>query len=330
MQRREFISATAGIATAGAIAGCAARAAGGVLAPARGRAEPSKAAIDATAFHAARRFVATPFGRIAYVERGDGAAALFLHGFPLNGFQWRGALERLSAVRRCIAPDFMGLGYTEVGAGQSLAPAAQADMLVALLDALGVHEADLVANDSGSAVAQLLVVHHPERVRTLLLTNGDTERDCPPPALLPVIALAREGRFVGEWLAPWLADTTRARSAEGLGGLTYSLRSHPIDEAIACYLAPLVQHADRTHEFALALERNSLSGIEPALRRSRVPTRIVWGTADTTFSQDNPGYLDGILGRPLGVRRVEGASLFFPEEFPDLIAEEARHTWSAG
>lgn len=62
------------------------------------------------------------------VERGSGDAALFLHGIPLNGFQWRGVLERLSVHRRCIAPDFLGLGYTRVAGGRSLAPAAQAEL----------------------------------------------------------------------------------------------------------------------------------------------------------------------------------------------------------
>jgi hypothetical protein len=28
------------------------------------------------------------------------------------------------------------------------------------------------------------------------------------------------------------------------------------------------------------------------------------------------------------VRRIEGANLFFPEEMPDVIAEEARQLWS--
>jgi len=28
-----------------------------------------------------------------------------------------------------------------------------------------------------------------------------------------------------------------------------------------------------------------------------------------------------------GVRRIAGAKLFFPEEFPDVIAEEARKLW---
>ncbi len=68
--------------------------------------------IDAKAFHAARRFADLPVSRVAYVERGHGPAALFIHGYPLNGFQWRGALQRLQVYRRCIAPDVMGMGYT--------------------------------------------------------------------------------------------------------------------------------------------------------------------------------------------------------------------------
>src|SRR5690348_8558999 len=54
---------------------------------------------DAAGFARARRFATTPFGDIAYVAEGTGPAALFLHGYPLNGFQWRGAIERLRDVR---------------------------------------------------------------------------------------------------------------------------------------------------------------------------------------------------------------------------------------
>ena len=54
--------------------------------------------VDAKAFHAARRFADLPLSRVAYVERGHGPAALFIHGYPLNGFQWRGALPRLQGI----------------------------------------------------------------------------------------------------------------------------------------------------------------------------------------------------------------------------------------
>jgi haloalkane dehalogenase len=286
--------------------------------------------LDAAAWSAARRYAETPFGKIAYVERGSGDAALFLHGFPLNGFQWRGALDRLSAYRRCIAPDFMGLGYSQIPEGQSVAPDAQVAMLAALLDSLSISAVDLVANDSGGAVAQLFVVRHPKRVRTLLLTNCDVETDSPPPALLPVIEMARAGTFVDKWFVPWVADKTLARSAEGLGGQTYTFRANPTDEAIDYYLAPLVSSPQRkaqVHAYAIALERNPLAGVEKDLKRCAVPTRIVWGTGDDIFSQKSPDYLDQLLPNSRGVRRVEGAKLFFPEEFPDIIADEARRLW---
>jgi haloalkane dehalogenase len=96
------------------------------------------------------------------------------------------------------------------------------------------------------------------------------------------------------------------------------------------YLAPLVRAPQRTHAYAIALEANSLAGIEPQLARFRKPVRIVWGTGDRIFSQSNAGYLDRVFPGSRGVRRVPGAKLFFPEEFPDLIAAEARDLWSAG
>jgi haloalkane dehalogenase len=326
MHRRELLIATGALAV-GTLAGCASG--GGPRQTPAGTRET----LDAAAFRASRRFVETRFGRIAYVERGTGDAALFLHGFPLNGFQWRGALERLSPYRRCVAPDFMGLGYTEVAEGQSVAAGAQADMLVALLDSLSISTVDLVANDSGGAVAQLFVTRYPERVRTLLLTNCDVENECPPPAVLPVIEMARAGTYVDQWLAPWLADKPLARSEAGIGGMTYTHPTQPTDEAIEYYFAPLVRSPrgkDQVHAYTVALAPNPLAGLEPALKRCTVPTRILWGTGDTIFSQASADYLDRTLPNSRGVRRIPGAKLFFPEEFPDLIAEEARRLWGVG
>lgn len=326
MHRRQFLRhATLALASAPLLARAS-------MAARTGAAVSGAAAIartDAAAWHAARRFLSTRFGRIAYVERGSGPAALFIHGFPLNGFQWRGAFDRLAGERRCIAPDMLGLGYTEPAHGQGVAPADQVDMLLALLDALSVQRADVVANDSGGAVAQLLAAHHPQRVRSLLLTNCDTEQDCPPPALRPVIAMARENRFVSQWLGPWLADKPLARSEQGLGGQTFTYRSHPTDEAVDMYLAPLVRDPAKPNAYAIALTDNALAGVTPALRRLQSPVRIVWGTGDSIFSAENPDYLDRSFGHSLGVRRVEEARLFFPEEFPDLIAEEAHRLWAS-
>jgi hypothetical protein len=48
---------------------------------------------------------------------------------------------------------------------------------------------------------------------------------------------------------------------------------------------------------------------------------------DTIFSQRSPDYLAGVLPCVTGIRRLEKAKLFFAEEYPDVIAEEARMLW---
>jgi haloalkane dehalogenase len=319
MQRRQFLTAAAGLAAA---AGSA-----------HGEGALPRAGDDAAAaraWNAARRHLPTRFGDIAYVERGAGPVALFLHGFPLNGFQWRGAFDRLAPHRRCIAPDFMGLGFTRVKSGQGVTPSDQADMLAAFLDTLEIASVDLIANDSGGAVAQIFVTRFPDRVRTLLLTNCDVEPDSPPPALQPVLALARAGTYPDQWLVPWFHDPKLARSPQGLGGMCFSDPSQPIDAAIAMYFGPLVATSASkalVNAYTLGLDPNPLAGIEAALRRCKVPTRIVWGMADDIFAKDSPDYLDRVLPNSKGVRRLAKAKLFWPEEYPDVIAEEARKLW---
>jgi len=235
--------------------------------------------------------------------------------------------------RRCIAPDFLGLGYTEVAEGQGVGPSDQVEMLTLLLDQLSERQVDVVANDSGGAIAQILLTRHPERIRTLLLTNCDTEIQSPPPAMLPVIALAKAGRFADEWLTPWRRDPKRARSPNGIGGMCYADPQNPTDEAIEMYLAPLLATRQRRamlHAYAIATEHNPLIGVGSRLQQSKVPMRVVWGMADTIFSSRNADYLDATFGNSKGVRRLAKGKLFWPEEEPDILADEVRQLWGVG
>ena len=326
MKRRDLLAASVGAMMASAIGV-------GAFGQPISAGSPSEDDLAARRHDRQRRFAETAFGRIAYIDRGTGPVALFLHGFPLSSFQWRGAIDRLSSNRRCLAPDLMGLGYSVVAPGQSITPAAQADMIAALLERLEIRQVDLIANDSGGAVAQLFVTKFPVRVRTLLLTNCDVETDSPPRAMLPIIEAARAGLYPDLWLEPWLRHKDVARSPTGLGGLCYSDAAHPTDAAIDQYLRPLLASAERkalVNRYTLSLTPNPLQGIESMLRQCTAPTRIVWGTGDTIFSPQNPDYLAEILPRFTGIRRIDKAKLFFPEEYPDIIAEEARLLWEPG
>src|SRR6516165_11723212 len=149
--------------------------------------------MDIATFHARRRFAETASGRISYIEDGEGPVALFVHGVPLNGYHWRHVIDRVRHRRRCIAVDLMALGYTEIAPTQDVSFTSQARMLAEVLDVLGMDGIDLVGNDSGGAIAQIFAAHHPERLRSLVLTNCDVHDGWPPPQVLPLIERARAG-----------------------------------------------------------------------------------------------------------------------------------------
>jgi pimeloyl-ACP methyl ester carboxylesterase len=147
----------------------------------------------------------------------------------------------------------------------------------------------------------------------------------------PVLEMARAGTFADAWLAKWVADKKLARSDQGLGSMTFTYRANPTDEAVDTYLGPLVATPERKallHAYALGLDPNPLAGIERELKKSRMPARIVWGTGDDIFALESAAYLDRTLPGSRGVRYLEGAKLFWPEEFPAIVAEEALGLWS--
>ena len=83
----------------------------------------------------------------------------------------------------------------------------------------------------------------------------------------------------------------------------------------------------QVNAYVLGLEHNPLLGVEPSLRQATMPVRILWGTGDAIFSPESPDWLDHAFPHSRGVRRIEGAKVFFPEEQPDLLAQEARALW---
>jgi haloalkane dehalogenase len=278
----------------------------------------------------ARKFAALPLSRVAYVEQGEGPAALFIHGWSLNGYQWRGALDHLHMQRRCIAPDLMSMGWTETPEAQEISPATQAEMLGQLLDKLHIDAVDLVANDSGGITAQLFLAKYPERVRSLLLTNCDVDENSPPPQFLLFIERARKGVLVDEFVVPQADDKTRARAAEGVGAF-YTHPEKLTDEVIETYFRPFVESKlkrTQLNRFSVAMATNPLVAIREDLKRWKGPARMVWGLKDPLFPVNGAEWLDRTLPGARGVRRIEGANLFFPEEMPEIIAEEATKLWA--
>ena len=138
-----------------------------------------------------KQFVDTTFGKMAYVEAGEGFATIFIHGLGQSTYFWRYQLQALSDERRCIAVDLMAHGQTEANPGQDVSFREQALMILEAMTKIGVETFDLVVNDSGGAIGQIMAVQAPDRVRSMVLTNRDGHGNWPPEALNEICGPAR-------------------------------------------------------------------------------------------------------------------------------------------
>jgi len=283
--------------------------------------------MDEKEFASLRKTVKTPYGEIAYVEKGSGPAALFVHGVLLNGYLWRDAIEALSDTRRCIAPDLLGHGATEAPADVDSTFAGNAKMLNAFVDALGLGQVDIVANDTGGGISQIFAAEHPEKVRSLTLTNCDAHDNYPPAALEGLVSVAKAGGL-GAVGKQWLENPAAVRHSFGVA---YENPDAVSDETIQTYLAPIFASEEKTAMLGrLIMTPNSQNvSIEKQLRQVKAPALIMWGTDDVFFDKKWAYWLKDTLPGAREVVEVEGGRLFWPEERPQFFADQVREFWGS-
>jgi pimeloyl-ACP methyl ester carboxylesterase len=246
-----------------------------------------------------RRFAPTAAGTVAYAAQGQGHPALFIHGVFFNADIWQHQLGELGDLRRCIAVDLLAHGQSDCPASGALDLTAQARMVLELADALDLGEFDLVGNDSGGAIAQLVVAKSPGRVSSLVLTNCDTHDNWPPEAFQPLVDLARAGA---------LADA----QVDGFFGPFRDSRANA--EALQAYVA--------------SMDSGVTVAIRDELARFASPTLIVWGTDDVFFDVAWARWLAATIPGTTRVVELEGARLFFPMERVARFNEELRAFWA--
>jgi pimeloyl-ACP methyl ester carboxylesterase len=281
-------------------------------------------------FSEARRHVDTPFGRISYYEQGSGPVALFVHGLPLCGYQWRDVIGELAVLRRCIAPDLMGLGYSDVPESQDVSFAAQAQMLPALLDALKIDAVDLVGNDTGGGISQIFAADRPERVRSLTLANCEVSEHWPNELLKGFYKSVVEGAITE---AMRVMLTNAQFGQEQLGALVYENPAVFTSENIKLYLEPILASAKRIGQFKKLADWNTnraqLVTAGQKLKSSRIPAQVIWGDGDVVFdTEPSLGWLRQNVGGLQQIAIIPGAKLFFPEEHPKRTAALLAQFWS--
>src|SRR3954447_19916997 len=127
--------------------------------------------MDATGWRRRKRFAQVDGLRMAYVEEGEGAPIVLLHGNPTSSFLWREVLPALTGLGRCVVPDLIGMGDSdklpESGPG-SYRFVEHRRYLDGLLATLGVErDVTFLVHDWGSALGFDWAHRHRDAVRAI-------------------------------------------------------------------------------------------------------------------------------------------------------------------
>jgi pimeloyl-ACP methyl ester carboxylesterase len=282
-----------------------------------------------------RRQIETPSGPASCIDTGGpGRPALFVHGLATSSYLWRHVIGQLDGERRCVAVDLPLHGQTPAAAGRDLSLPGLARFVADCCDALQLDDIDLVANDTGGAVAQVFAAGHADRLHTLTLTNCETHDNVPPPALRPAYLLARADQATRMGLfarmAPRLGRTPAARNR--FFRASYQDPTCLPDHIARAWLEPLVatrERAARYLQLFTSIRARDLLAVEPALTRLTVPTLIVWGTGDRFFHLRWAQWLRETIPGATDIIVLDGARLLFPDEHASELTAALQRHWHA-
>jgi len=245
--------------------------------------------------------------------RGVGEPVVFLHGFPTSGHLWTDVIPLMPAGHRLVVLDLLGYGRSDPPAERPLTLRAHAERVVALMDALGIHQACVVGHDLGGGVAQAVAIHFPARVTRLALVDSVAFTGWPTRDVRLARALLR---FTGKVPPRWVLAVLRADLERGYADPARAV--HSIDR----FIRPFTSDDGRSvfMQHLRALDARETRSMAQRLGEISASTAVVWGANDPFLSLK--------LGRRLAAA-IPGATLeiipgvrhFTPEDAPRPVAD---------
>ncbi len=106
-----------------------------------------------------------------YVDEGAGEPIVMFHGMPTWSYLYRNFIESLSKNNRVVVPDQMGFGKSDVPQDKPYRLEQHLDNTIKLLVGLDLHDITLVVQDWGGPIGIGFGVHHPERIKRMVIMN---------------------------------------------------------------------------------------------------------------------------------------------------------------
>ena len=240
-------------------------------------------------------------------------AVILLHGLGSSLHTWEPWVAALSTDMRVVRLDLPGSGLSSPDPASDYSDTRTLQLLLALMDSLGIARTSLVGNSIGGRIAWTLAATYPDRTDKLVLVSPDGfasqgfEYGKQPaiPATLKLMRFVLPKPLLRMSLAPAYADPTVLTDA-------LATRYHDL------LLAPGSREA-----MMARMAQTVLVNPVPLLNRITAPTLLIWGEKDAMIPFSNSAdYLQAIQGSRL--LSLAGLGHLPQEEAPSLAIPELR------
>lgn len=222
--------------------------------------------------------------RIFYRLDGQGPHMLLTHGYPVSSFDWHCLWDDLSADFTLIAPDMLGMGFSDKPVDVDYTISQHAQMHEALLKHLDIQQTRVVAYDLGVSVVQEMLATRQDthkspdltKITDITFLNGGICPEAYRPRWIQKVLASP----LGAWLGPRIPQATFVKTISALFGT----HTQPSAELLADFWALYVHNGGRQMNHRVGrfwqdrlAQRDRLVH---ATLNSATPMRLVNGAAD--------------------------------------------------
>ena len=207
----------------------------------------------------------------------DAPALVLLHGFGSSLHTWDAWAKGLATTHRVVRIDLPGSGLSPPDPAHDYRDERSLDMLIALMDSLGLQRTSLVGHSMGGRIAWTFAAKFPERVDKLVLVAPDGFASFGFEYGKPMDVPATLGLMRHVLPKPLLRMNLQPAYA----------RPEALSDAVTTRYHDLILAPGARQAMLDRLRQTVLQEPLPWLRQIKAPTLLVWGEADAMIPLRN-------------------------------------------
>lgn len=268
------------------------------------------------------KFALIDGNKMHYVDVGNGAVVLLLHGNPTWSFYYRNLILDLSTSFRVIAPDHIGLGLSDHPSDRTFRASDRVKHIEELIQVLGLKKFSLVMHDWGGAIGTGVALIDPSRIDKLIYFNTTISETESLPRIIKQATRPFIGRFITKFSTKFIDLTTRLGvvrplSSDVIKGYRFPYKTSKERKAIWDFVSDIPFDSDHP------TYKTMLETAERIHKLKDKPVLVIWGLRDPCFHR---GMLNHVRSHFPNATVVEipHASHLVLEDSPDDVIPRVR------